>query len=274
MRRPRASRLLRVAVEDRLLISSAAVAVTIATRKAGQHNWTIAFAVISAIFLYTTVVYVIERPDGVRIGACFIAGIILVSLLSRLARAFELRVTSVTMDGMAERFVRDAASRRIRFIANEPDNRDLAEYRDKIEQIRHDNDVPVQEDFVSVEVTVLDPSEFEAGLNVCGEGSAQQCAQRTLVGVLFAAHRVPGQIYQRFRREAGERAVKMRDEVVRGPGQRCVIVGPGGQSVAVQQECLKNGVQVGGAGLTDREREVSRRAPPVASATCANPLGT
>lgn len=79
MRRPRASRLLRVAVEDRLLISSAAVAVTIATRKAGQHNWTIAFAVISAIFLYTTVVYVIERPDGVRIGACFIAGIILVS---------------------------------------------------------------------------------------------------------------------------------------------------------------------------------------------------
>ncbi|MER5612493.1 amino acid transporter [Streptomyces sp. NPDC002215] len=152
-----------------VLISSAAIAVTIAARKAGQHDWTIAFAVISAIFLYTTVVNVIERPDGVKIGACFIAGIILVSLLSRLARAFELRVTSVTMDGVAERFVRDAASRRIRFIANEPDSRDLAEYRDKIEQIRHDNDVPVQEDFVFVEVTVLDPSEFEAGLNVRGE---------------------------------------------------------------------------------------------------------
>ncbi|WP_328512596.1 amino acid transporter [Streptomyces sp. NBC_00376] len=152
-----------------VLISSAAIAVTIAARKAGQHNWTIAFAVISAIFLYTTVANVIERPDGVKIGACFIAGIILVSLLSRLARAFELRVTSVTMDGVAERFVRDAASRRIRFIANEPDNRDVAEYRDKIEQIRHDNDVPVQEDFVFVEVTVLDPSEFESGLNVRGE---------------------------------------------------------------------------------------------------------
>ncbi|MEU0630878.1 amino acid transporter [Streptomyces sp. NPDC005989] len=152
-----------------VLISSAAIAVTIAARKAGQHNWTIAFAVISAIFFYTTVVNVIERPDGVKIGACFIAGIILVSLLSRLARAFELRVTSVTMDGVAERFVRDAASRRIRFVANEPDNRDLAEYRDKIEQIRHDNDVPAQEDFVFVEVTVLDPSEFEAGLNVRGE---------------------------------------------------------------------------------------------------------
>ncbi|MFD3842301.1 amino acid transporter [Streptomyces sp. NPDC058642] len=152
-----------------VLISSAAIAVTIAARKAGQRNWTIGFAVISAVFLYTTVVNVIERPDGVKIGACFIAGIILVSLLSRLARAFELRVTSVTLDPMAERFVRDIASRKIRFIANEPDQRDKAEYRDKIEQIREDNDIPGQEDFVFVEVTVLDPSEFEAGLTVRGE---------------------------------------------------------------------------------------------------------
>ncbi|MFJ2832558.1 amino acid transporter [Streptomyces sp. NPDC087263] len=152
-----------------VLISSAAVAVTIAARKAGQRNWTIAFAVISAVFLYTTVVNVIERPDGVKIGACFIAAIILVSLLSRLARAFELRVTSLTMDPLAERFVRDIASRRARFIANEPDHRDITEYREKIEQIRADNDVPVQEDFVFVEVTVLDASEFEAGVTVRGE---------------------------------------------------------------------------------------------------------
>ncbi|MFF2102758.1 amino acid transporter [Streptomyces sp. NPDC058202] len=152
-----------------VLISSAAIAVTIAARKARQKHWTIAFAVISAVFLYTTVVNVIERPDGVKIGACFIAGIILVSFLSRLARAFELRVTSVTVDPMAERFIRDIASRRIRFIANEPDNRDLTEYREKIEQIRADHDLPAQEDFVFLEVTVLDPSEFESVMNVRGE---------------------------------------------------------------------------------------------------------
>ncbi|MFF4703569.1 APC family permease [Streptomyces sp. NPDC001297] len=152
-----------------VLISSAAVAVTIAARKAGQRAWTIGFGVISAVFLYTTVVNVIERPDGVKIGACFIVGIILVSLLSRLARAFELRVTSVSLDPMAERFIRDMASRKMRFIANEPDRRDKAEYRDKIEQIRADNDMPEQEDFVFVEVTVTDPSEFEAGLTVRGE---------------------------------------------------------------------------------------------------------
>ncbi|MGW2209750.1 amino acid transporter [Streptomyces sp. NPDC001781] len=152
-----------------VLISSAAIAVTIAARKAGQRGWAIAFAVISAVFLYTTVVNCIERPDGVKIGACFIAGIILVSLLSRLARAFELRVTHVELDAMAERFIRDMASRKIRFIANEPDRRDKAEYRDKIEQIRQDNDLPDQEDFVFVEVTVTDPSEFESVLTVRGE---------------------------------------------------------------------------------------------------------
>jgi hypothetical protein len=152
-----------------VLISSAAIAVTIAARKAGQRKWTLGFAVISAVFLYTTVVNVIERPDGVKIGACFIVGIILVSLLSRLARAFELRVTSLTLDPMAERFIRDMASRKIRFIANEPGHRDKAEYRDKVEQIRADNDMPEQEDFVFVEVTVTDPSEFEAGLTVRGE---------------------------------------------------------------------------------------------------------
>ncbi|MFD6418868.1 amino acid transporter [Streptomyces sp. NPDC060194] len=152
-----------------VLICSAAVAVTIAARKAGQRGWTIAFGAISVVFLYTTVVNVIERPDGVKIGACFIAGIILISLLSRLGRAFELRVTDITLDDTAERFIQDVSRRTPRFIANEPDARDAAEYRDKIEQIRADNDLSTAEDVVFVEVTVTDPSEFEAGLTVRGE---------------------------------------------------------------------------------------------------------
>ncbi|MGW2027085.1 amino acid transporter [Streptomyces decoyicus] len=152
-----------------VLISSAAIAVTITARRAREHGWTIGFAVIAVVFLYTTVANVIERPDGVKIGACFIAGIILVSFLSRLARAFELRVTSVVLDEKAERFIRDTAHRKIRFIANEPDQRDLSEYRDKLQQIRTDNDLPVDEDFIFVEVTVGDPSEFESELRVRGE---------------------------------------------------------------------------------------------------------
>ncbi|MGV9854640.1 amino acid transporter [Streptomyces sp. NPDC003442] len=152
-----------------VLMTSAAVAVTIAARRARQRGWTIGFGVISVVFVYTTAVNVVERPDGVKIGACFIAGIILVSLLSRLARAFELRVTDMELDATAERFVRDAATRRIRFIANEPDNRDPAEYRDKIHQIRTDNDIPTEEDLIFVEVSVRDPSDFETAVRVRGE---------------------------------------------------------------------------------------------------------
>ncbi|WP_435844493.1 amino acid transporter [Streptomyces hygroscopicus] len=152
-----------------VLITSATIAVTIVVRRARQHGWTAGFGVISVVFLYTTAVNIIERPDGVKIGACFIGGILAVSLLSRAARAFELRVTSVTFNPLAERFIRDTAHRRIRFIANKPDRRDLAEYRDKQQQIRADNDIPDEEDVMFVEVTVGDPSEFESELRVCGE---------------------------------------------------------------------------------------------------------
>ncbi|MFF1558475.1 amino acid transporter [Streptomyces sp. NPDC058279] len=152
-----------------VLITSAAVAVTIAARKAGQRGWTIGFGVISAVLLYTTAVNVAERPDGVKIGGCFIAGIMALSLLSRLARVFELRVTDVELDPMARRFVRDAANRTIRFVANEPGSRDRAEYRDKTAQIHEDNDIPPGDDITFVEVTVLDASEFESVLRVRGE---------------------------------------------------------------------------------------------------------
>ncbi|MFE4398427.1 MULTISPECIES: APC family permease [Streptomycetaceae] len=152
-----------------VLISSAAIAVTIAAHKKRERGWTVAFAVIAAIFLYTTVLNCLERPDGLKIGACFIAGIVLVSLLSRLRRAFELRVTSVALDDVAERFIRDYAHRPLRLIANEPNSRDLAEYRDKIHQIRADNDIPGEDDLVFVEVTVRDASDFEAALTVRGE---------------------------------------------------------------------------------------------------------
>ncbi|GAA5014898.1 APC family permease [Kitasatospora paranensis] len=152
-----------------VLITSAAIAVTIAARRAGQRHWTIGFAVIAAVFVYTTAVNIAERPDGVKIGACFIAGIILVSLASRLARAFELRVTDVVLDPVAERFVRDCSHRSIRLIANQPDRRDLEEYREKLRQIRTDNDIPVEDDLVFVEVTVSDASDFEAELTVRGE---------------------------------------------------------------------------------------------------------
>lgn len=151
-----------------VLITSAAVAVTLAARRAGQRLLTVAFGLVAAVFLYTTGANVVERPDGVKIAACFIAAILVVSLLSRLRRSLELRVTEVRLDPMAELFIRDGARRRLRFVANEPDSRDPAEYREKLWQIRADHDLP-DEDVVFVEVTVGDPSDFESALDVHGE---------------------------------------------------------------------------------------------------------
>ena len=152
-----------------VLMSSAAIAVTLAARSAGQRGLTIAFGVIAAILLYTTGANVVERPDGVKIAACFIAAIILVSLFSRLRRSLELRVTEVRLDPLAELFVRDCARRRrLRLVANEPDALDENEYREKLWQIQADHDLP-DEDIVFVEVTVGDPSDFETELDVHGE---------------------------------------------------------------------------------------------------------
>jgi hypothetical protein len=153
-----------------VLMTSAAVAVTLAARRARQHKLTVAFGLICLVFVYTTADNVLERPDGVKIGGCFIAAIILVSLLSRLWRAFELRTITIEYDAKAESFIRDVAGRRnIRLIANEPDDRDVEEYRAKIRQIVDDHDLPDAGDIIFVEVTVKDYSDFESQIRVHGE---------------------------------------------------------------------------------------------------------
>jgi len=151
-----------------VLITSAAIAVTLSARQAGQRGLMIGFGAIALVFIYTTLVNVAERPDGVKIAAAFIAAIVVVSLISRFSRSLELRVNEVQLDAKAEMFVRDCARRKLRLIANEPDARDRDEYREKLCQIQQDHDLP-DEDFVFVEVTVRDPSEFETVLDVRGE---------------------------------------------------------------------------------------------------------
>ena len=152
-----------------VLMTSAAVAVTLAARRAGQRRLTVAFARHRAGPAYTTVDNVRERPDGVKIGVCFIAAIVLVSLLSRVARAFELRTTEIVYDARAEAFLRDCARRSIRLVANEPGARDTEEYRDKIRQIVDDHDLPNAGDIIFVEVTLGDYSDFESRIEIHGE---------------------------------------------------------------------------------------------------------
>ncbi len=152
-----------------VLFTSAGVAVTLAARRAGQRRRVLAFAAITAVFAYTTVSNVVERPDGIKIAACFIAAIVTVSFVSRLGRAFELRVTAVHLDPTSQIFVRDCARRTIRLVAHATGQRDPEEYADKIRRLRRDHDLPSDPDVIFVEVTVSDPSDFASELSVRGE---------------------------------------------------------------------------------------------------------
>jgi hypothetical protein len=152
-----------------VLFTSAGVAVTLAARRAGQRRRSGAFALITAVFAYTTVSNVAERPDGIKIAGCFIAAIVAVSLVSRLGRAFELRATHPHLDATSQVFVRDCARRTIRLVAHKTRTRDAEEYADKIRRLRRDHDLPADPDVIFVEVSVTDPSDFETELKVRGE---------------------------------------------------------------------------------------------------------
>src|SRR5213075_2151142 len=75
-------------------------------RRRDRMAW--AYALITLVFAATTVANMVERPDGLKIAGCFIAAILIVSLVSRVIRAYELRATGITFDETAAGFLREA----------------------------------------------------------------------------------------------------------------------------------------------------------------------
>jgi hypothetical protein len=152
-----------------VLITSAAVAVTLAARRARQRWRTIGFGVVALVFVYTTVDNMVERPDGLKIGLCFVLAIVVVSIASRIKRVFELRAAEIDFDATSQVFLRDCARRTIRLVAHKTDDRGIDEYVEKVRRLRRDHDLPSDPDVIFVEVTVVDPSDFEGRLHVRGE---------------------------------------------------------------------------------------------------------
>ena len=129
-----------------------------------------AFAIIAAVFVYTTVVNVVERPDGLKIASFFIGAIVATSLVSRVWRTTELRVTEVEVDEVARQFIEEAAGAgEIHLIANHPDERDAREYLLKDREQRADNNIPHGTPVLFLEIGVRDASEFATTLRVRGE---------------------------------------------------------------------------------------------------------
>jgi len=150
------------------LMTSAAIAVTLSARRHGEKlQW--AFMLISLIFGYTTIVNIIEEPEGLKIAAIFIVVIVISSLVSRVWRSTELRVERIELDDTAREFVRQAARGTIRIITNRVDTGEPAEYQLKEQEKRDDNHIPPNEPILFFEVTPGDASEFSGVLRIRGE---------------------------------------------------------------------------------------------------------
>ncbi|MDQ3069469.1 MAG: amino acid transporter [Acidobacteriota bacterium] len=145
------------------LMTSTAVAAMI-----GTPARRIFFGVITIVFLYTTVVNIIERPEGIVIAAWFIAGIVGASLFSRVWRSTELRAQGVDYDQFAQVFVKSAGSQPIRIIANRPDSGQPSEYAAKIREATDAHHLPPDAKVLFLEINPGDASEFSDVLHVHG----------------------------------------------------------------------------------------------------------
>jgi len=153
-----------------VVMTSAAVAVTLAVWRTRSAAAAAAFCLIAVVFAYTTIANIIERPDGVKIAAFFISAIVVVSLMSRIWRTTELRTGEITLDAAAERFIDHAAQgNALRIIANQPRPPcDDTEYSKREREQREDNGIPPEDPVLFLEIYVPDASEFSADLYVCG----------------------------------------------------------------------------------------------------------
>lgn len=152
-----------------VLITSASVAVTLSAARHGQRGRVWLFALAAAIFVYTTVANIFERPDGVKVASFFILAILVVSFWSRVTRSFELRSTSVEFDEKALKFIEDAAEQgRIQVVCHDSRDLDIGAYAAKEAQQRADSHIPETDAILFLEANVKDASDFSTDLLVHG----------------------------------------------------------------------------------------------------------
>ena len=149
-----------------VLMGSAALAVTLA-RLRSRRAW-YGYLLLTLIFGYTTLVNIVERPEGIKIASIFIVTIIVSSMTSRVLRSTELRVHGVDADQAAREFIHAAADAPVRIIANRPDLGDVEEYAHKLREARESHHLPPDERVLFVEVRPGDASQFSDTLKVAG----------------------------------------------------------------------------------------------------------
>jgi hypothetical protein len=152
-----------------VLITSASCAVTIAAETLLSR---LALGVVSLVFIYTTLVNIYERPEGLKISFIFIFTMIFLSLVSRAFRSTELRIT-VELDPQAQALVAESANKTIRLIAWNPRNTAIKDREQAKIELRELHGLLHEESIYFIEVERGDTSEFTETVAVQGscEGS-------------------------------------------------------------------------------------------------------
>jgi hypothetical protein len=147
-----------------VLMSSACVATLIDHWRSRTGNWPRRmpwfYALITAVFLYTTIANMIERPDGLKIASWFILAILISSFGSRLNRSTELRFKGFEFQDATSKFLWDSL-KHLEFpvlVPHRPGRRGLDE---KELSIRERHRLPADVPIVFIEAELGDPSDFQ-----------------------------------------------------------------------------------------------------------------
>jgi hypothetical protein len=117
------------------------------------------YTFIGLVFLYTTITVIIEKPDGIKIAACFIATIVTTSLVSRARRSMELRFAGFRFPDADSRFRWESvkALEVSVLVPHRPGRRGLEH---KEATIRRDHRLGTDVPIIFLEVSLADASEF------------------------------------------------------------------------------------------------------------------
>ena len=151
-----------------VLMTSAAVAVTLLSRDNRRTQQFLSFGFITAVFIYTTLLNIYERPEGIKIASWFIATIIVTSMVSRVMRSTELRIHGVQPDPLAQQFIRETGGAPVRILAIRPGDGRREAYENKMREARESHHLPEDQGVLFLEIKPGDVSDFTDVLEVSG----------------------------------------------------------------------------------------------------------
>jgi hypothetical protein len=141
-----------------VLMSSAAFAVFLSLPKE-KILTRIMYICVSSIFTYTTVMNVMQRPEGLHIAAFFIISIFIISFISRAMRTTELRTRNVCMDERATEVLERYKGKHLHLLAHAPGRHDYKACEATARDLHYLDRAEVPE-LIFLEITIKDASDF------------------------------------------------------------------------------------------------------------------